>query len=285
MTVTFPAGGPTDGVARVIAAELAKRIGQGIVVENRGGAGGTIGAMAVVNAAADGYSLLFTSSGSLSYYQTLYKTLGYNPTTDLKPVVVVGTIPQVMLASPKIAAKTLPEFIAYAKANPGKVTVGDSGVGTTLHILAALIARDAKINVVNVHYRGAALSLSDVAGGHIDAALSGYLPQFGSMKALAITSKKRLDLLPNVPTFVESGLPITSGVTVALAVAAKTPPSIVTKLNAAVNDFLKSPAGQVFAKKYAVQLFGGSPKNGADFLASEAARLEPVIKSAHIVVK
>jgi tripartite-type tricarboxylate transporter receptor subunit TctC len=281
MTATFPAGGPTDGISRVIANELSERLGRNVVVENKGGAGGTLGAMNVANSQPDGYSLLMTSSGPLSYYSTLYKSLKYKPTVDLVPIVVVGTIPQVIVASPK-GPKSLKEFIAYAKANPGKVTIGDSGVGTTLHILAAMLAKEADIQILHVHYRGAANSLSDVMGGQIDAALSAFLPQFASMNSLGITSTERVSALPNVPTFLESGLPITSGLTVTLAAPAKTPPAIIAKLNGAVNDFLKSPAGREFSEKYAVQLFGGSPEEGAAFLVKDAARLEPVIKSANI---
>jgi tripartite-type tricarboxylate transporter receptor subunit TctC len=240
--------------------------------------------MAIVNSQPDGYSLLMTSSGPLSYYSTLYKSLKYKPTEDLVPVVVIGTIPQVLVASPKSPARTLQQFIAYAKGDPGKVTIGDSGVGTTLHILAAMFAKEAGIHILHVHYRGAASSLADLSGGQIDAALSAFLPQFASMNALGITSSSRLAALPNVPTFRESGLPIVSGLTVTLAAPSKTPMAIITKVNAAVNDFLKSPAGRKFGEKYAVQLVGGSPKEGAAYLARDAARLEPVIKSANISV-
>ena len=284
MTATFPAGGPTDGIARVIASELSNRLGRSVVVENKGGAGGTIGAMNVVNSQPDGYSLLMTSSGPLSYYSILYKSLKYKPTEDLVPIVVVGTIPQVLVASPKSPATTLAQFIAYAKANPGKVTIGDSGVGTTLHILAAMFAKEAGIQILHVHYRGAASSLADLSGAQIDAALSAFLPQFASMNALGITSAQRLAALPNVPTFQESGLPIVSGLIVTLAAPAKTPPAIIAKVNAAVNDFLKSPAGREFSEKYAVQPVGGSPEEGAAYLSRDAARLEPVIKSANISI-
>ena len=174
MVVTFPAGGPTDGVARVLAQELSERLGQKVVVENRGGAGGMIGAAAVAKSAPDGYTLLLTSPGPLGYYRVLYKSLNYDPVKDFAPIALIGTIPQVIIVSPKLPVKTLKEFIAYAKANPGKVNIGDSGVGTTLHILAAQMAMMTGMSIQHVHYRGAAGSVADVLGGQIEAALSGF---------------------------------------------------------------------------------------------------------------
>src|SRR6476620_8670650 len=137
MVATFPAGGPTDGVARVLAHELSERLQQKVVVENRGGAGGTIGAAAVAKSPPDGYTVLITSTGPIGYYRSLYKSLPYDPVQDFTPVVLIGTIPQLIILSPKLKATTLKEFMAYGRANPGKVNIGDSGVGTTVHILAA----------------------------------------------------------------------------------------------------------------------------------------------------
>src|SRR4029078_2109191 len=140
MIATFPAGGPTDGVARVLAKAVGERLKQRIVVENRGGAGGTLGAAAVAKSPPDGYTLLLPSPGPLGYYRVLYKSLTYDPVKDFAPAALLGTIPQVIIVSPKLPVKTLREFVAHAKANPGKVNIGDSGVGTTLHILAAQMA-------------------------------------------------------------------------------------------------------------------------------------------------
>jgi tripartite-type tricarboxylate transporter receptor subunit TctC len=282
MVATFPAGGPTDGVARVLAHELGERLGQKIVVENRGGAGGTIGAAAVAKSAPDGHNLLLTSTGPLGYYRALYKSLPYDPAKDFSPVVLIGTIPQVIIVSPKLPVATLKEFIAHARANPGKVNIGDSGVGTTLHILAAQMAIMTGITIQHVHYRGAAGSVGDVLGGQIEAALSGFVPSYVTMKVLGVTWTDRINALPNVPTFRESGLDIVSGLSLTLAAPAGTLPDVIAKLNAATNDFLKSERGRSFETNYSLQIAGGTPNEARDFLANDAARLEPVIRAAKI---
>jgi tripartite-type tricarboxylate transporter receptor subunit TctC len=284
MIATFPAGGPTDGVARVLAQELSERLGQRVVVENRGGAGGMIGAAAVAKSAPDGYTLLLTSPGPLGYYRVLYKSLNYDPVKDFAPIALIGTIPQVIIVSPKLPVKTLKEFIAYAKANPGKVNIGDSGVGTTLHILAAQMAMMTGTSIQHVHYRGAAGSVADVLGGQIEAALSGFTAPLANMNVLGVTWTDRIKALPNVPTFRQQGIDIVSGLSLTLVAPAGTPPSIIAKLNAATNDFLKSERGRDFETKYSVQIAGGTPAAAAEFLAGETARLEPVIRKAKISV-
>jgi tripartite-type tricarboxylate transporter receptor subunit TctC len=282
MVATFPAGGPTDGVARVLAHELGERLKQKILVENRGGAGGTLGAAAVAKSPPDGHTLLLTSTGPLGYYRALYKSLGYDPVKDFAPVALIGSIPQVIIVSPKLKAATLKEFIEHARANPGKVNIGDSGVGTTLHILAAQMAMMTGIDVQYVHYRGAAGSVADVLGGQIEAALSGFVPTYATMKVLGVTWSERINALPNVPTFRESGLDIVSGLSLTLAAPAGTPPDVIAQLNAATNDFLKSERGKTFETSYSLQIAGGTPDAARKFLANDAARLEPVIRKAKI---
>ena len=285
MIATFPAGGPTDAVARVLAAELGDRLKQRVIVENRGGAGGTIGAAAVAKAPPDGHTRLLTSSGPLGYYRVLYKSLNYDPVKDFAPAAMIGTIPQVIIVSPKLKATTLREFITYAKANPGRVNIGDSGVGTTLHILAAQMAYLTGIDIQHVHYRGAAGSVADVMGGQIEAALSGYTPAFASMKTVGVTWTERLKVLPEVPTFREEGVDIVSGLSLTLVAPAKTPPEIIARLNAVTNDFLKSERGQSFEKIYSFIIAGGTPQAARDFLAAETERLEPVIMRANITAE
>lgn len=282
MVATFPAGGPTDGVARVLAQELSERLGQRVVVENRGGAGGMIGAAAVAKSAPDGYTLLLTSPGPLGYYRVLYKSISYDPVKDFAPIALIGTIPQVIIVSPNLPVTTLKEFIAYAKANPGKVNIGDSGVGTTLHILAAQLAMMTGTSIQHVHYRGAANSVADVLGGQIEAALSGFTAPLASMKVLGVTWTDRIKALPEVPTFREQGIDIVSGLSLTLVAPAMTPPAVIAKLNAATNDFLKSERGRNFETQYSLQIAGGTPAAAAEFLAGETARLEPVIRQAKI---
>lgn len=284
IVVTFPAGGPTDGVARTLAADMSERLGRRVNIENKGGAAGTIGAAGVAKSPPDGYVLLFTASGPLSYYRTLYRSLSYDPVRDLAPVALIGTIPQVLIASPKLPASNLGELIAHAKANPGKLNIGDSGIGTTLHILAVLLAREAGIEVAHVHYRGAAHSVTDVMSGQIEAALSAFLPQFVTMKALGVTWSRRLEQLPDVPTFRESGIDIVSGLSLSMAAPAGTPAAIVAKLNAAVNAYLVSGRGREVAGALGLQIAGGTPEELRAFLAQESARLEPVIEAAKITL-
>jgi len=285
MVATFPAGGPTDGVARVLAYELSERLQQKVVVENRGGAGGTIGAAAVAKSPPDGYTVLITSTGPLGYYRSLYKSLPYDPVQDFTPVVLIGTIPQLIILSPKLKAATLKEFIAYGRANPGKVNIGDSGVGTTVHILAAQLAGMAGMTVQYVHYRGAAGSHADVMGGQIDAAVAAFIPGAVNMKVVGVTWSERIKQLPSVPTFRESGLDIVSGLSLSLAVPVGTPKDVVARLNAVTNDFLKSERGKTFETNYALQIAGGTPEAARDFLAAETERLEPVIRKANISVE
>jgi tripartite-type tricarboxylate transporter receptor subunit TctC len=280
----FPAGGPTDGIARVLAHELGERLKQRIVVENRGGAGGTLGAAMVAKSAPDGYTLLLSPTGPLGYYRALYKSLGYDPVKDFAPVALIGTIPQVIVVSPKLKAATLTEFIEHARANPGKVNIGDSGVGTTLHILAAQLALTTGITIQHVHYRGAAGSVGDVAGGQIEAALSGFVPSYVTMKVLGVTWTERIKALPEVPTFRESGIDIVSGLSLTLAAPAGTPSEVIAQLNAAANAFLKSERGKSFETNYSLQIAGGTPEAAREFLANNAAQLEPVIRKAKIAV-
>jgi tripartite-type tricarboxylate transporter receptor subunit TctC len=282
LIATFPAGGPTDGIARVVAHELSERLGQRVVVENRGGAGGTIGAANVAKAPPDGHTLLITSSGPLGYYRVLYKTLPYDPVKDFAPISLIGTIPQMMVVSPKLPVNDLTEFVAYAKNNPGKVNIGDSGVGTTLHILAAQFAMLTKTSIQHVHYRGAAGSVSDTIGGQIEAALTGFTPAFASTKVLGVTWSERLKVLPQVPTFREHGIDIVSGLSLTLVAPLRTPPEIIDRINAVMNEFLRSDRGKSFESNYSLIIAGGPPARAREFLANETERLEPVIRTAKI---
>jgi tripartite-type tricarboxylate transporter receptor subunit TctC len=285
MVATFPAGGPTDGVARVLAHELSERLKQKVLVENRGGAGGTLAAAAVAKSTPDGYTLMISSTGPLGYYRALYKSLSYDPVKDFAPVALIGTIPQVVLLSPKGKANTLAEFIELARANPGRINVGDSGIGTTVHIIAAQIAILAGIRIQHVHYRGAAGSIADLLGGQIDAAVSAFVPSYVTMKVAGVTWTERIKVLPDVPTFREHGLDIVSGLSLTLAAPAGTPPDVIARLNAATNDFLKSERGRTFETNYSLLIAGGTPQAARDFLAADAARLEPVIRTAKISVE
>jgi tripartite-type tricarboxylate transporter receptor subunit TctC len=285
MVVTFPAGGPSDAVARVLAAELDERLQQRVIVHNRAGAAGTNGAASVATAEPDGYTLLLSTSGPLGYYPMLYKTLGYDPAKAFTPVATIGTVAQTIIVSPKLPVRTLGEFIAFARANAGRVNIGDSGAGTTLHILAAQLGLMAGVAVQHLHYRGAVHSVGDVMDGQIEAAMTGFTPAFAKAKVLAVTATERLKVLPQVPTFREEGIDIVSGMSLTLAAPAGTPPEIVARLNAITNDFLTSERGRSFETSYAFAAVGGTPAAAQDFLARETARIAPVIRRAKIRVE
>ena len=285
LVVGYPAGGPTDGVARMLANDMSARLGQRVVIENKGGAGGMIAAAALAKSPADGYTLLFTGAGALSYYRALYKSLSYDPAKDLTPIAMIGAVPDLLLASPNLPVTTLKELIAWAKANPGKLNIGDSGPGTVPHIMAAAFAQQADIKVTHVHYRGAAGSVTDLIGGQIEAAAAAYLPQFVSLKALAVAWHRRMAALPEVPTFREHGYDLVIGVSIGLSAPAGTPPESIDKINAAVNDFLKGPRGREVHATLGLETIGGSPADMRKFLEDEAARLEPVIKAAKITLE
>ena len=196
MVATFPAGGPTDGVARVLAHELAERLRQKVVVENRGGAGGTIGAAAVAKSAPDGHTLLITSTGPLGYSRALYKSLGYDPVKDFTPVAMIGTIPQLIIALAEAQGRDAQGVHRPRAREPGQGQYRRLRRRHHLHILAAQLAAMAGITIQHVHYRGAAGSLVDVIGGQIDAALAGFVPSLRHHEGLGVTWSERIRRCP-----------------------------------------------------------------------------------------
>jgi tripartite-type tricarboxylate transporter receptor subunit TctC len=285
MTVAFAAGGVTDGVARKIAIELGKALNQDVIVENKGGAGGGIAAMGTVRAAPDGNSLLFASSGPAALNKLIYKKLAYDPEKDLTPIVLVGFVPQVIIAKAALPVNNLREFVAYAKKNQGKMTFGNSGIGTTSQIAAVWFARQTGIEATHVAYRGTAPLVNDIMGGQIDAGFPGFFPQTSSMKLLAVTSDKRLEALPEVPTVIETGVAdITSGLWFGLMGPANLPRPIVERINHVVNDYLKTTDAKTLARTLGMSIMGGSPEDMKALAAHEIERLRPIVTDAKISV-
>ena len=209
--VSVPAGGGVDTVTRIFAARLQQRLGQPFVIENRGGGGGNIGAEAVYTAEPDGYTLLATQPAPITSNIALYKKLNFDPVA-LEPVAVMSKFPNVLLVRQDFPAKTVQEFIAYAKANPGKVTYASQGPGTTSHLTAELFAKATGTKMLHVPYRGTGPALNDLVAGHVDFIFmelaSGHkLHDAGKARILAVATEKRLDMLPDVPTLIEVGLP------------------------------------------------------------------------------
>lgn len=288
MVVPFTPGTTSDVIARSLAQELSAKLGQPFVVENKGGAGGNIGAAFVARAPADGYTILFATTGQAATNKQMYKQMEFDPQRDFAPVVLVSKAPVIITARPDAPYASLKEFIAYAKANPNKTTAGYPGNGTLGHITGELLGRNAGIEIARAQYRGSAAILTDLIGGHIDVgmdSLAAYIPfvRDGKIKALAIASSQRWAKLPDVPTVAEAGLPgFEASVWYALLLPAKVPSDIVAKLNATTNAWLKEPKTQEFLANFGAETAGGSPADLKAFTQAEIEKWGPIIKAANI---
>jgi tripartite-type tricarboxylate transporter receptor subunit TctC len=248
MIVPYAPGGNVDISARIIGAPLAVILGQTIVVDNRPGAGGNLGAALVAKATPDGYTLLVGSSGPLSVNPVIFKNLPYDSIKDFAPISTVQAVPLVVLASPKAGFNSIADFIAAAKARPGKVTMASAGAGTTNHFAIELLASMANIKVLHVPYKGSGPALSELLGGQVEtmvdqlAASIGYVKD-GRLKVLAVTTPQRASALPNTPTLDELGYKGYQAATLlGLLAPAGTPKPVIAKLNAAVRKVMDNPA-------------------------------------------
>ncbi|HEX3438969.1 MAG TPA: tripartite tricarboxylate transporter substrate binding protein [Pseudolabrys sp.] len=288
IVVCVPAGGAVDVVTRIVADSLQRKFGQPVVVENRGGAAGNIGAEYAFHADPDGYTLLAAQPAPLTINPLLYKTLNYDP-AKFVPLAIMTTIPNVLLVRPDFPAKTLQEFIAYAKANPGKINYASQGIGTTSHLTAALLERMAGIKLEHVPYKGTGPALNDLIASHVDmifmeVASAIKLHQSNNARILAVAADKRIATLPDVPTVDEAAgvKGFTSASWNALAAPPKTPPAIVAKLNAAINEALKSPEAQAHFAALNLRAVGGTPDDAAAYIRSETKVWSAVIAQAGI---
>jgi len=287
--VPYPAGGTADAMPRILGDWLSRKWGQSIIIDNRSGAGGNIGAEVVAKSDPDGYTLLASPPGPLVVNQNLYKHLDFDP-LQFVPIVVMGHVPNALVVNPdKIKANTVKDFIAYAKANPGKITDATQGNGTTSHLTSELFQLMAKVKLQNVPYRGSAPALNDLVAGNVDCMFDnlGVSMQFvkaGKLKLIAVASPERIKSLPSVPTIAET-LPGFASVTwFALAAPPKTPAAIVDKINAGVNEALHDPN---VIKRFAglsAEPAGGTPQATAAYFQDEVVRWKKVIVSAHITL-
>jgi len=285
--VCVPAGGGVDTVTRFIAEKLEKRLGQPVVVENRSGAGGNIGAEVVFKSDPDGYTLLASQPAPITVNPLLYKGISFDP-TKFEPVAIMTIIPNVLLVREDFPAKTAQEFMAYAKANPGKINYASQGIGTTSHLTAALLEHLAGIKLQHVPYKGTAPALTDLISGHVDMMFSELasakkFSDAGRARILAVATKQRLPQLPNVPTFEELGVKGFESITWnAISAPPKTPRAIVAKLNEAIEDVLASPEAKVHFAKINAQPASGSPAQATAFIEKETKTWGGVIKQAGI---
>ncbi|HET9248094.1 MAG TPA: tripartite tricarboxylate transporter substrate binding protein [Xanthobacteraceae bacterium] len=290
LIVPFPAGGPPDTIARLVGSDISARLGQTVVIDNRAGGGATIGTRAVANAEADGYTLLFASTTSLSIGPALFKNLDYDPIKSFAPVASVSLGALVVSVNADVPAKTLPELVAYAKANPGKLHNG-AGVASPPHIAWGLFTLATGTTIVFVPYRGMAQAMTDLVAGQIQMMIDGIgslLPHIrdGKVRALAVTGTTRSADLPGVPTMIESGYPdyVLSFWTGILAPAG-TPPDIVDKLNGAVVAGLRSPETKQNLAKFSVEPHITMPQEFSAFLAAEARKWADIVKKTNIKVE
>jgi tripartite-type tricarboxylate transporter receptor subunit TctC len=286
LVVPFPPGGGTDSVARILANRLSEAWGQQVVIENKGGAGSNLGAEAVARSEPDGYTLLIGSL-PLAVNRFLYSSLSYDPVADFAPVTLIAVYPNLMVVPNSSPAKTVNEFVAHAKANPGKITFASSGTGTSTHLSGELFKRMTGIEMTHVPYRGVALALNDVIPGRVDVmfnTMAGVLQQVrtGQLRGLAVTSAQRFATAPDLPTVAESvpGFDVTSWY--ALFAPAKTPANILRKLNADTVAVLAEPATKDKLEKTGVLVQSSTPAELAARLKAETELWGPVIKAAGI---
>jgi tripartite-type tricarboxylate transporter receptor subunit TctC len=284
----FPAGGLVDVLARAVGEEMSKSLGQPVIVENKPGAGGNIGAELVSKSDPDGYTLLMTSPGIQSINQFLYKTIPFDPEKAFTPISLVADMPMLVLVHPKTNIKTLKELVAAAKENPGKLNFGSAGVGTTGHLGQALLVHVAGIKVAHVPYKGAAPAVNDLIAGHIDGVVDNppiVMPHIKSqtITPLAVAAKERLTVLPDVPTSVEAGLPDWQASSwFGLMAPAGTPAAVVKRLQAETAKAVKQPSMQRFITESGIKLVGNTPEEFGQLILSERKKWGDIIKAANI---
>jgi tripartite-type tricarboxylate transporter receptor subunit TctC len=287
LLVGFAPGGGVDVTARIVAAKLSEIWGQQLVVDNRTGAGGTIASDIAAKSAPDGYSLLFCGIWSHGVAPSLYKTLPYDHYRDFAPVSLIGTTPNVLVVHPAAPAKSVNEFIAYTKANAGKISIASPGVGSSPHMSLELFRLTTRVDFVHVPYKGGAPALVDLIGGHVQAMFDNMSSQLlmmksGRTRALAVTSPKRSVHLPDVPTMIESGIPVDVTVWYGLCAPAAVPKPILSKLNADLHQALNVPDVQRRLVEQGVDPAPSTPDQFAAFIRSETEKWARVVKDAGV---
>ena len=282
--VPFPPGGPTDIVACIMGQWLSEHLGQQVVIENRGGAGGNIATQSVVNAAPDGYTILLVPTAS-AINATLYESLPYNFLNDIAPVAGLVRSPNVMEVNLAVPAKTVAEFIAYAKANPRKVNMASPGVGTSVHLSGELFMVMTGVQLTHVPYRGSAPALTDLMGGQVQVmfdVLPGSLAhiQAGEMRALAVTTRTRTASLPDVPTITDTVPGYDASTWFGVGAPKGTPPEIIAKLNAAINAGLADPTIKARLAEVGSEVMPLSPAAFGALVAAETEKWAKVVKAA-----
>jgi len=287
IVVPFPPGGTADALPRIIAEKLRERWGQPVVVENRPGAAGTSGSTSVANAAPDGYTLLSSPAGPLVINKLVQKSFSFEP-LDLAPIAVLAAVPSTLSVRPNFPAATVGEFIAYAKANPGKLNYASQGPGSTSHLTAVMFANMTGIEMVHVPYKGSSPALTDLIAGNVDLMFDNLgssiaYHQAGKIRILAIAARGRAAALPAMPTLDESGLTgFDSSTWFAMVAPPKTPPEVVARINRDVTEILRRDDVRGRLNDLGLTPVGQGPAAARDFIASETRRWEAVVKAANL---
>jgi tripartite-type tricarboxylate transporter receptor subunit TctC len=287
--VPFPGGGINDVLARIVGDKLQAKWGQPIVIENKTGAGGNIGADLAYQSEPDGYTLLLSPPGPLAINRSLYQQLSYKP-QEFVPLTVVGSVPNVVIVRKELPVNSLAELIAYIKANPDKASFGSQGNGATPHLTAMMFQGMTGTSMVHIPYRGETLVLNDMMGGHVDVffgnvAAAQALYRDGRVKVVAVADTRRAPAMPKVPTTAEAGLPgLVSTGWFALAAPPKTAPTLAADIAKAAIEVIKLPEVQAKFRAASVEPIGNSPAETAAFIKEEAQRWSEVIKKNNIVV-
>ena len=290
VVVPFPPGGTADTLGRLVAQKLSETFKENFVIENRGGAGGIIGSEIVAKADPDGYTLVVSGVASHVIAPLLHKTMPYDPMKDFTHIALFGGPPGVLVVNPSLPVHDLKEFIAYAKANPGKLSFGSPGNGTQGHLIAEQLKQVAQIQMTHVPYKGASLAVADLIAGHVpvtSTTLSTAAGQIkaGKARALAVSSAKRVPDFPDVPTFAELGYPqLTAAIWFSLSGPAGMPPDVVQKLNIEVRRALKSPEAQQRLRPESIEPGDLDPQQFTQFMESEIQRWTPIVRAAGLHV-
>ena len=282
----YPPSGATDITARAIASELSKSLGQPVIVDNRPGAGGNIGAELAAKAAPDGYTILTSISALHGIVPVLYSKLNYDPNKDLAPVIVLVSYSNVLVVNPSVKAASVKELIALAKAEPGKLTFASSGSGATTHMSGEMFKHLTGVDIVHVPYKGAAPAMTDLLGGQVNMmfdAVPTSLPHIksGKLRALGVTGAKREPALPDVPTIAEAGVPgYEASVWFGLEVPASTPKAIIARLSEASMKGLAAPEFAKRMTELGFTIVGGTPEQAGEMIKVEIQRWGPVVKAS-----
>jgi tripartite-type tricarboxylate transporter receptor subunit TctC len=284
--VPFPAGGTTDILARLLGQYMSTAMGQPVVIDNRAGAGGNIGGQAAARASADGYTLFMGTVGTHAINASLYKKMPFDHVKDFAPLTRVAMVPNLLVAHPSQPFKTVQELVAYAKANPGKVTCGSSGNGTSIHLSCELFKTMTKVDITHVPYKGSAPAVNDLLGGQI-AMMFDNMPsalphaKAGKLRAIAVTSAKRSPGLPDTPTVAESGVPGYEATSwFGMFAPAATPPAIVSQLNAVMVKALNDPDVKKKISEQGAEPHSEKPADFAAFIGAETAKWGKVVKAS-----